>query len=974
MTNKRKVVLIFLTSLVLLLSSALAITYPHPCDDSNIYPTYNINNSFSDRDVSAIDHVVLNEMFPVTSEINNNEWEITGINFESKSTDETWTYIENDESIELTFDAMQWSNNEVIISGTNPSIGEINSDSSLTYPNALGNGINIKIIQDNFQWQKIVEIESLESLGSIPDNAEFLEISFLNRGDFTIPEGEITNPIPIGENSFIQPVRAWDDSNDYIFGVVGTVAGNIITKRIPVEYLRTASYPVQTDLTVTYGSQNGFNSGFFDYTFDISVARLDDTHFVVAYSDTSSRYGAARVGVVSGTTITSYGAESRFIESGNTPIIYHLSVVALDSTHFVVVYDDFITGTSYNVTSKVGVVSGTTITSYGAENVFQPSSTVLASLSATALDSTHFVVAYQDTLNSDYGTAKVGVVSGSTITSYGSGNVFNSASTDYISLATLDSAHFVVGYTDDGGDDYGAARVGVVSGTTISSYGAENIFNSAVTSEISVAALDDTHFVASYDDGGNSNYGTAIIGVVLGTTITSYGSENVFNSGDVGELSVTAVNSTHFIVGYEDVANSDYGTAIVGTVSGTTITSYGAENVFQSGRAEVVSLASLNSTHFVVAYQDPSVYAYGYARIGLTANPPPTYLPPTPVSLANTTGKFWVNHTWSAGSGNVTDSFKKSVNGTWYNNTATFYNDTYIAHSWQNITVYAYNSSGTGTLSTNSISQNTQIPNNPVTILNISASYSLNENETFILDANYTDLDNDTAVFSDNSSNWTINSATGEVSWLTTSGDVGTHYYRITAIDGYGSTDYQDFTVTVNDTLEILSTDPTGDFSIYISDAQELSAILNINATATWYVDSIESQTEYNTTTPDYYFTSSTSGTYNVTVICRDSSTNTSQVNFTWLINVSGAAPTPTPVRANRPVGQATSPVEEIIVEEEPGILTSLWDKAEVLDQEDDVDNIIIGLGTLFILLFLFVMKKGGGSDTTPGRREPIKM
>lgn len=44
----------------------------------------------------------------------------------------------------------------------------------------------------------------------------------------------------------------------------------------------------------------------------------------------------------------------------------------------------------------------------------------------------------------------------------------------------------------------------------------------------------------------------------------------------------------------------------------------------------------------------------------------------------------------------------------------------------------------------------------------------------------------------------------------------------------------------------------------------------------------------------------------------------------------------------------------------------------EELNQGDDVDNVIIGLVTLFALLFLFTMKKGGG-DATPGRREPIK-
>jgi hypothetical protein len=87
-----------------------------------------------------------------------------------------------------------------------------------------------------------------------------------------------------------------------------------------------------------------------------------------------------------------------------------------------------------------------------------------------------------------------------------------------------------------------------------------------------------------------------------------------------------------------------------------------------------------------------------------------TYTPPTPTTLANTTGSTWVNHTWSPGSGNVTDSYNVNVNSVWHNGTTdTHYKDTYLPGAWQNITVFAYNSSGAGTLSAASISQNTQV-------------------------------------------------------------------------------------------------------------------------------------------------------------------------------------------------------------------------------------------------------------------------
>ena len=86
-------------------------------------------------------------------------------------------------------------------------------------------------------------------------------------------------------------------------------------------------------------------------------------------------------------------------------------------------------------------------------------------------------------------------------------------------------------------------------------------------------------------------------------------------------------------------------------------------------------------------------------------------VPATPTTLANTTGNYWVNHTWEAGAGDITDSYNVSVNDVWHNTTTdTFYKETYTPSAWQNITVWAYNSSYDGNLSAASVSQNTQVP------------------------------------------------------------------------------------------------------------------------------------------------------------------------------------------------------------------------------------------------------------------------
>ncbi|MCD4670331.1 MAG: hypothetical protein K8S14_07785, partial [Actinomycetia bacterium] len=116
-----------------------------------------------------------------------------------------------------------------------------------------------------------------------------------------------------------------------------------------------------------------------------------------------------------------------------------------------------------------------------------------------------------------------------------------------------------------------------------------------------------------------------------------------------------------------------------------------------------------------------------------------TFTPPDPVSLQNTTGDLWVNYTWQAGAGNVTDSYNISINGTWTNGTTlTNSNDTVGPHGTSTIIVYTYNTSTGGTLSSGSLTDSVTIPNNPITINNTSDA-SVNEGMTVYVDYDFTD-------------------------------------------------------------------------------------------------------------------------------------------------------------------------------------------------------------------------------------------
>ena len=234
---------------------------------------------------------------------------------------------------------------------------------------------------------------------------------------------------------------------------------------------------------------------------------------------------------------------------------------------------------------------------FGSESIYNNGST--DDICTATLDATHFIVTYRDMSNFNYGTAIVGTVANNVIT-YGPEHVFYSGSTQNISVASLDATHFVIAYVDVDNSSHGTAIIGVVAGSAIT-YGATNVFEYRTASHTSVTALDATHFVVAYQTyQSGASRGRAIVGSVSGNTIDSYGASNIFNTAVTDYISVVTLDATHFAVAYKD----GIGTAIVGTVSGNTITSYGPEEVFNSANTFYISSTALDATHFVIAYRD----------------------------------------------------------------------------------------------------------------------------------------------------------------------------------------------------------------------------------------------------------------------------------------------------------------------------------------------------------------------------------
>ena len=328
--------------------------------------------------------------------------------------------------------------------------------------------------------------------------------------------------------------------------------------------------------------------------FTSAVYDSSNQKVVITYRD-SAQYGTAVVGTVFGTSI-SFGSPEIFNNSGSSGDMR----LAYDSTNNKVIIA-FENSSNYG-TAVVGEVSGTDIT-FGTPTTFSSSNT---NKPIPVYDSANdkVVIVYQDVGNSDYGKAIVGEVSETSISFPSSAVPFNSNYSYHIG-ATYDSTNgkVVIAYADWGQSMHGVAIVGEVSGTSISFPSSSTKF---VTSAIDlpcelVHEPVNNKIVILYRNSGNSTYyGTAVVGTVSGTSISFNGSAAEFRAAQVGFYSI-AYDSTNgkVIVIFEDTTTSS-GKAIAGTVSGDNI-SFGSSFEFESGGITYVSVAYDSSNDRAVA-------------------------------------------------------------------------------------------------------------------------------------------------------------------------------------------------------------------------------------------------------------------------------------------------------------------------------------------------------------------------------------
>ena len=372
--------------------------------------------------------------------------------------------------------------------------------------------------------------------------------------------------------------------------------------------LTTADIAQSVGSEVVYEEATAFNNSA---TFDSNSNRI-----VIAYGDVgNSSYGTAVVGTVSGTSVT-FGTPVVFesasvINNGTLDIVFDSN-----NNKIVVGYSDG--GNSEHGTAIVGTVdSSDNSISFGSPTVFESAGTVSPRMDFDTSNN-KVVITYADQGNSNYLTAIVGTVSGTSI-SFGTASVVVSGDSSPADI-TFDnnSNKFSICYPD-ASNNYGRAKVATVSGTSIS-FGSEATFASATSRDVrSTFDSSNNKVIIIFEDGGNSNYATAIVGTISGTDIT-FGSEAVIFNGALQtqrQHDVVFNTSANKVVhAARDNSDSNVGKFSVGTVSGTDI-SFTTPVDFNSGSESSSICAVYNSTEnkIVIGYRDQGNSNYGTAIV-----------------------------------------------------------------------------------------------------------------------------------------------------------------------------------------------------------------------------------------------------------------------------------------------------------------------------------------------------------------------
>ena len=410
-------------------------------------------------------------------------------------------------------------------------------------------------------------------------------------------------------NSSDSGLRAYDGSAWSAVGAGGGtysgIASGTLSNGSPVV--------INTDGTVSKVTASnpsiGSSSEFLDKSIGRAAIGYDENtqRVVLAIQHPDSPYrGQVYVGVVTASdNSVHWGSATNLHASGTqqgspSKVIYDPS-----SQKSVIIYDSSATGSNKGY-AVVGTVAGLGVT-FGTPVVFEDGGQAFNAESVYDPVNEKLIIVYQDASASGHGRAIVGTVSGDAIT-FGSTYTFESASSGYPNVSYDTNANkILIAYGDQGNSNYGTAIVGTVSGTSIS-FGTAAVFSSSNSPYTGLAYNPKVgkHLIA-YRDNGDSEKGKALMATVSGNTVT-FGTTMTFQGSYTSNYNVPIYDSnrekTVILSVAEQGGSPNYENAIayIADIDGNTI-SIASTTAFNTNRNNTMFDATYDSfqARFVTA-------------------------------------------------------------------------------------------------------------------------------------------------------------------------------------------------------------------------------------------------------------------------------------------------------------------------------------------------------------------------------------
>ena len=298
----------------------------------------------------------------------------------------------------------------------------------------------------------------------------------------------------------------------------------------------------------------------------------------------------------------------------------------------------------------VEAVAETSVTGFdGSNTTFTSNAIEYPTTSGFDPISGKFLIIYSDKGNSNYPTGVVATVSGTSI-SFGTPSVLESAQTQTFTVTYDPNAtKLVIGWSS-GGSAVLKATVATISGTSVS-YGTSTTLSGDYVVYLS-ATYNTTSNNIVYAFQTSSSDGQAVLATVSGSSI-SFGTRSTFETGSITYTSICYdPNEDCVVIAYKKTSlGGGYGVAVVGTVSGTSL-SFGSKYTFNSAVTNFPTIAyDLAQQKALLVYDD--VGNSGYATMSVVTVSGTTLTFGSEVTLVSQATSEYMSSVYDSNTGTV---------------------------------------------------------------------------------------------------------------------------------------------------------------------------------------------------------------------------------------------------------------------------------------------------------------------------------